>query len=261
MRRAAAMPAAPAPIMTASTSAALGAGAASAGRANSAAEAATNERRLNRGMVSDCLSVRRRLPEPHLAGHRATDRPLRRLRRHRQRPQTGASGCRHCRSDAPDLGNGIPKRGDQLPAVNEMAFFGVQNTLESPPLERKHIDAAVLKVDAGRVAYDIHKPVHCMQAAKQIVVLAVAPRKEPGKIIEPDPLEAFGTSKGFERMHLLRADAIDKNFTELPGVTPGADREREHVPERKAEIIDQNVATRRRMPVAGIARAQQFVEI
>jgi hypothetical protein len=55
-------------MMATSYSAALAAGAATAGRASKAAEAARNERRLNRGMVSDCLPVRRRLPERHRAG-------------------------------------------------------------------------------------------------------------------------------------------------------------------------------------------------
>jgi len=70
MRRAAAMPAEPAPTMMTSVAAGAGAGgvAATAGRAARAAEAARKDRRLIfaealRGMVSGCLRRCRRLPE------------------------------------------------------------------------------------------------------------------------------------------------------------------------------------------------------
>jgi hypothetical protein len=38
-------------------------------------------------------------------------------------------------------------------------------------------------------------------------------------------------------------------------------RKRQHVPERKAEIIDQHLTARLRMPLGGIERGQQIVQV
>ena len=62
-------------------------------------------------------------------------------------------------------------------------------------------------------------------------------------------------------MHLLWADAVDLNLVQFAGVAPCCDRESEHIPERKPEIIDQDLATCVRMPLGGIERGQEFVHI
>jgi hypothetical protein len=82
-----------------------------------------------------------------------------------------------------------------------------------------------------------------MQPAEQIIVLAVTPGKESREIVEADSFQAFHALEAFECTHLLRADAVDKNLVQFASVAPCRDRESEHIPERKAEIIDQDLAT------------------
>ena len=54
----------------------------------------------------------------------------------------------------------------------------------------RHIDAVLRRVDIGGVADDVDQPVERMQAAQQIVVLAVGARQERGKMAEADAFEA-----------------------------------------------------------------------
>ena len=60
---------------------------------------------------------------------------------------------------------------------------------------------------------------------------------------------------------VLRADAVDQDLVELAHVAPAGHREGQHVPERKAEIVDQHLAPRLRVPVRRIEGRQQIVEI
>src|SRR5215470_12903514 len=142
-----------------------------------------------------------------------------------------------------------------------MRFLGVQDTLESPPLQPEHVDCVVLHAGSGRVADHVYEAVERMQPAEQIIVLAVAPGKESSEIVEANSLQAFHAFEAFERMHLLWADAVDENLVQFASVAPCRDRESEHIPERKAEIIDQDLATCVRMPLGGIERSQEFVHI
>jgi hypothetical protein len=84
----------------------------------------------------------------------------------------------------PDIGNGAPQAGDQPDAVDEVGFFGIKNALERAALERQDIDAVMLAADAGRVTDDIDEAVKAVQAAKEVIVLAIGTRKEGGEILE-----------------------------------------------------------------------------
>lgn len=70
------------------------------------------------------------------------------------------------RSADPDLGNRATQRGDQIGAVNEVAFFSVQHALERSPFEPQHVDVAMLRVDAGGVADDVDEPLDGVEAAE-----------------------------------------------------------------------------------------------
>ena len=69
------------------------------------------------------------------------------------------------------------------------------------------------------------------------------------------PLEAL------ERAGVLRADAVDQDLVELADLARAGHRERQHVPEREAEIVDQHFAARVGMPLRRIERGQQIVEV
>src|SRR6266481_6087617 len=142
-----------------------------------------------------------------------------------------------------------------------MRFLGVQDTLKCPPLQPEHVDSVVLHAGSSRVADHVDEAVERMQAAEQIIVLAVTPGKESREIVEADSFQAFHAFEAFERMHLLWTDAADPNLVQFASVAPRRDRESEHIPERKAEIIDQDLATCVRMPLGGIERGQEFVHI
>src|SRR5262245_47372822 len=62
-------------------------------------------------------------------------------------------------------------------------------------------------------------------------------------------------------MRILRADAVDQNFVKLADLARTRHRKRQHVPERKAEIIDQYLPARLRMPLGRIERCQQIIEV
>ena len=75
------------------------------------------------------------------------------------------------------------------------------------------------------------------------------------------PLRLSMPVEAAERARVLRADAVDQNFVELADLLPARDREGQHVPERKAEIVDQHLAPRIGMPSGRIERRQQLVEV
>ncbi len=67
--------------------------------------------------------------------------------------------------------------------------------------------------------------------------------------------------KSWKRVGVLRTDAVDQDLVELAKLARAGQRKRQHVPERKAEIVDQHLAARLRMPLGGIERGQQIVEV
>ena len=95
----------------------------------------------------------------------------------------------------PKLVDSLPQAGDQLLAVGEMPLLHIENAREAAFLERQHVDPAGLDrasfgLDAGGVADDVDQPVEGMQAAEQVVVLAIGAREECGEMAEADALEA-----------------------------------------------------------------------
>ncbi len=54
----------------------------------------------------------------------------------------------------------------------------------------------------------------------------------------PMPLRLSMPVEAAQRVGVLRADAVDQDLVELAHLAPAGDRERQHVPERKAEIVD-----------------------
>src|SRR3972149_3459914 len=88
--------------------------------------------------------------------------------------QLGERAGDRSRSKRSDFCNAAPDGGDQLLAVSEVTFLGIQDALKRSPLQREYIDAVALRVDPGRIADDVHEPFERMQAAEQIIILAVA---------------------------------------------------------------------------------------
>src|SRR3981081_4375262 len=131
----------------------------------------------------------------------------------RDRPRIAArnsappSGLPH-RSHTP------PQRRDQVPAVGEMLALGGENLHEAALLERQHVGASVRGVAPGGVADDIDQPVERMQAAEQVIVLAVGAREERREVAEADALEALDACEALERARILRADAVDQDLIE-----------------------------------------------
>src|SRR5262249_50789820 len=107
-----------------------------------------------------------------------------------------------------------------------------------PLLERQHVDPIRFGIDARRVAYDVDEPIKRVQAAEQIIVFAVGARQKRGEMAEPNTLQALNAVEPAKRMDVLRTDAVDQNLVELAQLARARHRERQYVPEWKAEIID-----------------------
>ena len=141
-----------------------------------------------------------------------------------------------------------------------MRRLGVDNARKAAPLERRHVET-LRGFAAGGVADDVDEAVERVQAAEQIIVLAIAARKERGEMAESHALETVDPVEAGQRAGVLRADAVDQNLVELADLARAGHREGQHVPEREAEIIDQNLAPGVRMPFRGIERSQEVVEL
>ena len=114
-----------------------------------------------------------------------------------------------------ELVEALPQTGDQLLAVGEVLLLGVEDAAEAALLERQHVDPAGTGLDPGRVADDVDQPVERMQAAEQIVVLAIGAREKCGEMAKADALEALDPVEALERAGVLRADAVDQDLVEL----------------------------------------------
>ena len=114
-----------------------------------------------------------------------------------------------------ELVEALPQTGDQLLAVGEVPLLDIENAAEAAPLERQHVDPAGTGLDPGRVADDVDQPVERMQAAQQIIVLAIGAREERREMTKADALEALDSVEAFERVGVLRADAVDQDLVEL----------------------------------------------
>src|SRR5262249_23095166 len=123
-----------------------------------------------------------------------------------------------------------------------MRRFDVEDEREGALLEAGHVDGIVPRIDAGRVAHDVDQAIEGVQAAEQVVVLAIAAGQKAGEVAEAHALEACRPVKTLERAGILRAYAVDQDLVELARLARAGDREAEHVPEREAEIIDQDLA-------------------
>src|SRR5713101_4254020 len=72
--------------------------------------------------------------------------------------------------------NAPPQRREQLVAVGKILFLDVENPAEAALLQRQHVDLPPGGIDPRRIADDIDQAVERMQAAEEIIVLAVAAR-------------------------------------------------------------------------------------
>jgi hypothetical protein len=89
---------------------------------------------------------------------------------------------------------------------------------------------------AGGVADDVDQPFRGVQAAPQIVVLAMAATEEGAEMVELDALEGRGGPAGADRLRVLRADPIDADRVELSQIAPMGDGEGQHIPEGEPHI-------------------------
>src|SRR5215470_1895947 len=78
---------------------------------------------------------------------------------------------------------------------------------------------------------------------------------------EADAFEALDPVEALERAGVLRADAVDQDLVELAQLARAGDRKSQHVPERKAEIVDQHLAARLWVPLGRVQRGQQIVDL
>src|SRR4051812_35105374 len=127
-------------------------------------------------------------------------------------------------------------------AAGEVLLLDVEDAAESALLQREHVDPGTRRLDPGRVADDVDQPVDRVQTAEQIIVLAVAARQERREVAEADALQALDALETLERARILRADAVDQDLVELTELARAGDRKGQHVPERKAQVVDQHLA-------------------
>src|SRR5258707_15570137 len=141
-----------------------------------------------------------------------------------------------------------------------MRLLGGDDGRKAALLEGKHVNAICLRINARRVANYVDEPVKRMQAAEEIIVLPIGPRQERGEMAEGDALQPLDAIESGKRAGVLRADPVDQNLVELANLAGTRHREGQHVPERKAEIIDKYLPARLRMPRGRIERSQQVVD-
>src|ERR1700738_4284417 len=146
-------------------------------------------------------------------------------------------------------------------ALDEMPFFTIENSGESSLLQSPNINMRAHRVDPGGVADDIDQPVERVQPAHEVVVLAVSARKKCGEVTKPDASQTLDATERAGRTRVVRADSIDEDLPQLAVLTPTGNRKSEHVPERKAEIVDQHFPSGFRMPLGRIERGQKVIEI
>ena len=103
--------------------------------------------------------------------------------------------------------------------MRQVRLLEVEDRGKALALEGENIETIVCFA-AGRIAHDVDQPVERVQAAEQIVVLAVGAREERGEMAEADALEARGPVEPLERVDVLRADAVDQDLVELPEPPP-----------------------------------------
>src|SRR5207244_2272570 len=124
---------------------------------------------------------------------------------------------------------------------DKLSHSGNEST-KSVFLDGKYFDLYLLDFRPGAVCHDIDESVEGVQTAEKIIVLPVAAREKRGKMAKPNAFEGFDAIESFQRTGVLRADAVDKDFSELTNFLCARDRKGQNVPERKTEIVDQNFA-------------------
>src|SRR5438876_3376478 len=141
-----------------------------------------------------------------------------------------------------------------------MRLLGGDDGRKAALLERQHVNSIRLRINTCRVANDVDEPVKRMQAPEEIIVFPIGARQERGEMAEADALQALDAVKSGKRTGVLRADSVDQNLVELTNLASARHREGQHVPERKAEIIDKYLPARLRMPLGRIERSQEIVD-
>ena len=90
-----------------------------------------------------------------------------------------------------------------------------------------------------------------MQAAEQVIVLAIGTRKKSGEMPKANSSQADTCLKALEGMGVVRTDAIDQYLSQLADLARASNGKGKHVPERETKIIDQDFAPGLRRPPAG----------
>src|SRR2546430_15053132 len=96
-----------------------------------------------------------------------------------------------------------------------MGFFGGEDRRKAPLLERQHVNSIRFGIDACRVAHDIDKAIKRMQAAEEVIVVALGERQKCGEITAADTLQNLKSTDCSNRIGVLRTDAVVQNFVEL----------------------------------------------
>src|SRR5262245_20965207 len=145
--------------------------------------------------------------------------------------------------------------------MREKFFFRIENLREAALLERAHIEPTVCLIDPGGIAYDIDEPVERMQAAEQVIVLAVGTGKKRSEMPEANALQANVSAEPGQGMGVVRAHAIDQYFPQFADLACAADGKGKNIPEWETEIVDQDLAAGLWMPFCRIERSEQLVEL
>src|SRR4029079_4234848 len=86
-------------------------------------------------------------------------------------------------------------------------------------------------------------------------------REEGGEMPEAYAHQAAGAAECTERTCIERTDPVNQDFVELARLAPAHDREGQHVPEWEAEIVDEDLAPRLRVPFGRIHCGEQLIDL
>jgi uncharacterized Fe-S cluster-containing radical SAM superfamily protein len=78
---------------------------------------------------------------------------------------------------------------------------------------------------------------------------------------QSNALERLRTSEFRQRPGVLRADAVDLDLIHLARCAPCADWERQDIPKRKTDVINQEIGVRRGGELAEVRRCKQDIDL
>src|SRR5580700_8076874 len=90
----------------------------------------------------------------------------------------GSETRRNSGSACAQLRDAAAQRSDQRRTVRKVLLLRIENLREAPLLQHQDRIPFEIHIESRRIADDVDQPVQCMNAAEEVVVLAIGAREE-----------------------------------------------------------------------------------